>query len=105
MDLVIKTGSIDMYGALGRDFHPRVTDSGIFVRVEKSETETWDCCGDAQCLACKGTGLTNVTIFTVVTAEGRKLEIMDYEVASIELVDEFVPVVEGIIVVEPLPNA
>jgi hypothetical protein len=88
MLLELKVGKVDMYGALGRDFHPQATDEGVYGMVQQMEREYWDCCdSDPNCDCCKGNGSTPVTIFTIITASGRKLEIMDYEVAELKLVD------------------
>lgn len=95
MRLQIKTGSIDMYGALGRDHHPRKDDKGIFVMVDTVETEIWDCpngCDEnggtnSDCEFCGGTTKYPTKIFTGTTAAGRVLQIMDYEVAEIKVVE------------------
>ena len=83
--LRIKIGTIDMYGATGRDLHPKATDSGRTGIVQMYETEMWDGDGDE-------VPSIEVGIYTVKLDDNaidvRVVEIMSYEVASIELIKQ-----------------
>lgn len=82
--LRIKIGTIDMYGAQGRDLHPKATDTGRSGVVQKYETE--------MCDGVDGAPATEIGLYTIKLDDNaidvRVIEIMSYEVASVELVKQ-----------------
>jgi hypothetical protein len=73
----IKVGTVDMYGFLSRDKHPQADDAGktgTLVAFSREETPSED----------EETGKTlYMDCFTIRFDDGREVEIMEHEVASI----------------------
>lgn len=84
--MLLRITKVDMDGFLGRENHPDTTDEGLIVSVvglELLNTEGDpvgpDAVRELAQLETAGED-TFLRVWTVITADGRKLEMMDYEV-------------------------
>lgn len=89
--------SIDMYGFLGREKHPSPTDVGFLGIVTANRCETYHCGSlvDIQENVLGGTDLISpdpldeefdhVVVYTVRSASGRELELLDFELEPVGL--------------------
>jgi hypothetical protein len=94
MAMIFKITNVDMSGFCGREFHPSPSDTGLRVVPVKMETEIMDGKFNpnmdptdaeiaAECLkALRGDAddMLCYVVWTCFTEDGRKLELMDFEV-------------------------
>jgi hypothetical protein len=75
--IFVRIGTIDMYGFLGRDLHPLASDAGKvgqLVKLEQDAPEPYEAMGVAP-----------VSIVTVKLDDGRLVELVDFEIASMQV--------------------
>ena len=91
----VTVGKVDMYGMNGRELHPRATDEGLVGELIKTIAVHFDECGcvanepvpryDRNCEYCAGSGTYSLQFLTVELPDGRTVELVEYELASLEV--------------------
>jgi hypothetical protein len=91
----VTIGDVDMYGMNGRELHPERTDKGKVGELVKTERIVFDECYcvdnqpvpvyDPNCEYCAGSGSYPLQFLTVDLPDGRTVELVEYEVASLEV--------------------
>ena len=95
--IAVTVGTLDMYGMNGRELHPEASDKGLVGELVKTERIDFE--DDCQCVAtgpvkvyhpsceyCAGSGTYSLQFLTVELPDGRTIELVEYEVASLKVV-------------------
>ena len=91
----VTVSDVDMNGMCGRDLHPLASDKGLVGELVKTERISFDECYcvdnepvkayDPSCEYCAGSGTYSLQFLTVELPDGRTIELVEYEVESLEV--------------------